>query len=94
MRKEADEQDEVIKQKGVQIEMLQSNLGLAAKEIKALKQARPANADIVPARSSGKDAKDRRNKLQTQLSDSSQGIPVSNSLFQDRPDFPLATYGP
>ena len=43
MRKDADEKDDIIAQKSSQIELLQNNLGLAAKEIKMLKQFKPAN---------------------------------------------------
>ena len=42
MRKEADEKDELIITKTGQIELLQNNLGLAAKELKMLKQLKPA----------------------------------------------------
>jgi len=42
LRKEADEKDELIITKTGQIELLQNNLGLAAKELKILKQLKPA----------------------------------------------------
>jgi len=42
LRKEADEKDDQITTKTAQIELLQNNLGLAAKELKILKQLKPA----------------------------------------------------
>lgn len=46
LRKEVDEKEETISKKTTQVESLQDNLGLAAKEIKTLKQFKPANFEM------------------------------------------------
>jgi hypothetical protein len=46
LRKEVDEKDDTITEKTGQIEILQNNISLAAKEIKMLKQLKPAVSEI------------------------------------------------
>ena len=60
LRKEADEKDDLISTKTGQIELLQNNLGLAAKEIKMLKQFKPANSEANPLALTSKDSSSKR----------------------------------
>ena len=79
LRREVDEKEDIISNKTTQIESLQDNLGLAAKEIKTLKQFKPANFEM-PSTSKESARGPAKTKLEFNLFDKHVVKPIRGGI--------------